>query len=62
MEKLAKGDVVPSPSAPVAVKVEVEIPPKYACVAESCVVEAFALNMMSVDVAFPCALGVNGKI
>ncbi len=46
-ESVCEGEVVPRPRKPVAVKVEVAVPPKKAWVADSSVVEALPLNCCS---------------
>ena len=48
---LAQGDVVPIPSEPSDVNVDVAVPPKNALVAERSVVDALPLNSMREVVA-----------
>jgi hypothetical protein len=52
-ERNCVGVDVPNPRKPVDVNVLVAVPPKNACVAESCVVEALPLNCRRVVVALP---------
>jgi hypothetical protein len=61
-ERNAHGDDVPCPMNPFEKKVVVAVPPKYACVAEICVVEALPLRSISEVVALcPAAGCVNGS-